>query len=794
MLIHVHHAADGDNGPDRLAFSFRPAAWRRKMGLAGDRLLEGEASGPEPAGAPPTVRRVPAGERRFARLGPDRGDRFAFWLPGVGAPDPAIVISPLNSLVRAASMALAVQTADNGNHPLSDLKLGRLRLLYVPPEALAVRGFREALAAALGDARPGALVIDEAHAVSEWRPGFRPAYRRIPQLVDDLSRKSADLTVLALTAAADRAVGRDAAARLGMTDRTPPRRTDLHRPGLSLQLVTAEGTAAKTEAGRRALAGPVADLFRREGWAAPDPAAVPFPDEAEPGADGGPTADRFSVTTREPAGPSGDARVAIQSGLGDGLARRLWRMLRVDPPNGRVHRLWLVDPPAADCAADLLARADRVPRCRDDRCAFGRPALCDYGREHHRIQRAMPDLAAETLTALDVLDDLLTGVEAGEAPIPIPVRAAGVAAAERALHRLEDMGLLTGSFRTSADGRAAFQVYGFAPPETGAPVWEGLLRHLREHDRSSTGRLRRLTPAALEAAETNRPDPAAKALRDRVRRAVREGRFGHYDARRPLFDALAAALPRRIAHVANFRRRQAYHRLWNLKTVLFRRNCRYAGLLWAVAATDEGWRCEACDRCAPDLHFDTARRRPPTGVPGLPELETDFMAWLTDPEIPFAAAEADDKLQRFGDAFENIAARAAGTLEVSPRNLKALYMAREFARPEERPLAERDLMRVARRDLSPLRIIRLCDTTPAPEPARRARFELLDDEAGGLATPDGERWLYTEALSLSLDPERLALLGGRVTVNALARVDLSPHLDRLDRLLKEIDHGPAVQP
>jgi hypothetical protein len=302
---------------------------------------------------------------------------------------------------------------------------------------------------------------------------------------------------------------------------------------------------------------------------------------------------------------------------------------------------------------------------------------------------------------------------------------------------------------------------------------------------------------ALAETETRRwasETPAAMDWRDRLQRAVRSGRFGHYDSHRELFDALANALPRRIAHVAEFRRRQAYRRLWNLRLRLERKDCRYAGLLWGIRATDEAWRCEACDRCAPDLQFDLLRRSPPPGVPGLPNLEAEFMDWLTRADVPFEAAGADQRIQAFGDAFENIAARAARALAEEPRNLKALYLAREFARDAERPMAERDLLRVARRDLPPLQIIRLCETAPAPAPVRQIRFELLDDERGALATPDGEQWLLTEALSLSLAPDRLSLLAGRVALNTLARVDLAPHLDRLDRLLKEFSHDPPVQP
>ncbi len=804
MLIHVHPTEEAP-GAERLNFGFRPASLRRKIGLAGRRFVEGGAG---PAADLPVHRMAP-GHRGFAHLDRSRGDRFVFWRPGA---ELAIVLGPLNSMVRDSAVSLQVRAAEIGAVSFSHLTLGRLRLLYVPPEALAYRDFREALTRAMGEASPGLLLVDEAHAVSEWSAGFRPAYRRIPQLIEDLARKSPDLSVLALTAARDPATRRDAARRLALTDQTPPLRTDLHRPLASIQVETVERPEDRAPARERLLREDVPALFAREGRPVPEPIPsepIPSGPAREGAAAGaGPTAnrDRFTVTTRSEGASEGPARVDIQLGMGGGPEDWLWRILAGEAAADRVHWVRLVDPPTPACEADLLERGDRIPRCRDEICAFGRDALCDYGREHHRIRAEAPDPAEAALETLDVLDDLMAGAEAGESPIRISAGEMGAAAAETALHRLADLGLLAGLFRDpaapergpgSGTGENGFQVYGFAPPENPASVWNGLLRHLRDHDRSWTGRYRSMDSEALAEAETRRwaaETPEAADWRDRLRRAVRAGRFGHYDSHRDLFDALATALPRRVVHVADFRRRQAYRRLWNLHVRLGRRECRYAGLLWGIQATDEAWRCEACDRCAPDLRFDLLRRSPPPGVPDLPNLETEFMDWLARPDIPFEAAGADQRIQAFGGAFENIAARAARKLAEEPRNLKALYLAREFAREAERPMAERDLLRVARRDLPPLQIIRLCETAPAPAPVRRIRFELLDDERGALATPDGERWLLNEASSLSLDPDRFSLLAGRVALNTLARVDLAPHLDRLDRLLKEFSHDPPVQP
>jgi ATP-dependent DNA helicase RecQ len=154
---------------------------------------------------------------------------------------PTLVVSPLLSLMRdqvaAAQLAgLTAATVNSSNIEVwsaieTDLSAGKIDLLLVSPERLANPGFgRRVLDRLAGDI--GLLVIDEAHAVSDWGHDFRPDYRRVS---DVLRRLNPTTPVLATTATANARVTRDVAAQLGAS--TLVLRGPLARPSLQLAVL-----------------------------------------------------------------------------------------------------------------------------------------------------------------------------------------------------------------------------------------------------------------------------------------------------------------------------------------------------------------------------------------------------------------------------------------------------------------------------------------------------------------------------------------------------------------------------
>jgi ATP-dependent DNA helicase RecQ len=134
---------------------------------------------------------------------------------------PTLVVSPLLSLMRdqvAAASKAGLRAATLNSSNIDDwsaiehaLRAGEVDVLLVSPERLANPGFGRRVLDGLSG-RLGLLVIDEAHAVSDWGHDFRPDYRRVS---DVLRRLNPATPVLATTATANQRVTDDVAQQLG---------------------------------------------------------------------------------------------------------------------------------------------------------------------------------------------------------------------------------------------------------------------------------------------------------------------------------------------------------------------------------------------------------------------------------------------------------------------------------------------------------------------------------------------------------------------------------------------------
>ncbi|MCP4086826.1 MAG: ATP-dependent DNA helicase RecQ [Actinomycetia bacterium] len=164
---------------------------------------------------------------------------------------PTIVVSPLLALMRdqveaAQRLGLVAETINSAN--LDDwsaiearIHADEVDLLLIAPERLANAGFRrrvfDMLLAQSRQARPFSLVCDEAHCISDWGHDFRPDYRRLRALLDELPPWT---PVLATTATANQRVTDDVAAQLGRghaNTGTLVLRTSLDRASLHLSVV-----------------------------------------------------------------------------------------------------------------------------------------------------------------------------------------------------------------------------------------------------------------------------------------------------------------------------------------------------------------------------------------------------------------------------------------------------------------------------------------------------------------------------------------------------------------------------
>src|ERR1022692_2267330 len=158
---------------------------------------------------------------------------------------PSVIVSPLLALMRnqieaadrAGIHARTVNSAniDEWEQVYAEVSDGAIDVLLVSPERLNNPGFRDLVLPKL-IAAAGMLVVDEAHCISDWGHDFRPDYRRLRTLLEELPP---GVPVLATTATANARVTRDVAEQLeaGGQDETLVLRGSLDRDSLRLAVV-----------------------------------------------------------------------------------------------------------------------------------------------------------------------------------------------------------------------------------------------------------------------------------------------------------------------------------------------------------------------------------------------------------------------------------------------------------------------------------------------------------------------------------------------------------------------------
>ena len=170
------------------------------------------------------IRNLLAGRDTFVLMPTGGGKSLCYQLPSLLMEGTAIVISPLIALMKNQVDAMRNFSEEDGvahfiNSSLSksaieqvksDIVSGKTKLLYVAPESLT----KEENVDFLRHVKISFYAIDEAHCISEWGHDFRPEYRRIRPIINEIGTAP----VIALTATATSKVKQDIQKNLGMTD------------------------------------------------------------------------------------------------------------------------------------------------------------------------------------------------------------------------------------------------------------------------------------------------------------------------------------------------------------------------------------------------------------------------------------------------------------------------------------------------------------------------------------------------------------------------------------------------
>lgn len=183
-----------------------------------------------------------SGGNAFVIMPTGGGKSLCYQLPALVMDGTAIVISPLIALMK--NQVDAIRGFVEGNEGVAhflnsslsrtqmaevkeDLLSGRTKLLYVAPESLT----KPENVALLKEIRISFYAVDEAHCISEWGHDFRPEYRRIRAIIEDIGKAP----LIALTATATPKVQSDIQKNLGMMD-AKVFKSSFNRPNLYYEI------------------------------------------------------------------------------------------------------------------------------------------------------------------------------------------------------------------------------------------------------------------------------------------------------------------------------------------------------------------------------------------------------------------------------------------------------------------------------------------------------------------------------------------------------------------------------
>jgi ATP-dependent DNA helicase RecQ len=165
------------------------------------------------------IEKILKGERVLLIEKTGFGKSLCFQFPATLFEGTTVIFSPLIALMRdqvkklttlgiSAKCINSEQTPEENSQIINDAKAGKIKILYIAPERQENSEWIEATR----QMNLSMVVVDEAHCISVWGHDFRPAFRRIINLVKLLPK---GLPVLATTATATKRVEQDVAQQIG---------------------------------------------------------------------------------------------------------------------------------------------------------------------------------------------------------------------------------------------------------------------------------------------------------------------------------------------------------------------------------------------------------------------------------------------------------------------------------------------------------------------------------------------------------------------------------------------------
>lgn len=173
----------------------------------------------------PVIQSLLSSKDTFVIMPTGGGKSLCYQLPAILSEGSALIVSPLIALMKnQVDLVRSYSSTDDIAHFMnstlnkgqikdvkSDLVSGKTKLLYVAPETMT----KEENVDFFKDLNVSFIAVDEAHCISEWGHDFRPEYRKLREVINQINP---DIPVIALTATATPKVQSDIIQNLGLKE------------------------------------------------------------------------------------------------------------------------------------------------------------------------------------------------------------------------------------------------------------------------------------------------------------------------------------------------------------------------------------------------------------------------------------------------------------------------------------------------------------------------------------------------------------------------------------------------
>lgn len=391
-------------------------------------------------------------------------------------------------------------------------------------------------------------------------------------------------------------------------------------------------------------------------------------------------------------------RFVVHTSLSSGIESWYQEIGRAGRDNERAHIVLLVDPPTEACQKELKNKFPKRPSCKSYKnCPLDHDGLCDYGKQHMFISKSYPGVESDAVSALRVLDKLITAREAtSRGTVALPSKNESLSHTELAVYRLTLLGLIDDYLITyrliNNRPKPYFDVEFLLTESPDSPtalanVQQKMRDELSEYLSHFSNRKEKGQSVERElelCIQEYQP------LENFAARTIEFTNFVQYEKLFNLvYQHLLLQLHRTYTDVVTMR----YDMLWNLQTIVTSQECRRTNILPYFSENPErGYRCGCCDICSPKLSFLETRVSPKVDA-SMDEKELEL-------EIAYSGESFDRaRLIRLKEEFADYPTakyrQARSILEGDPNNLSALFFAREFSPPDEYAANDRRLLRTA---------------------------------------------------------------------------------------------------